>query len=384
MTDAVFAAAAFCGATLAVHLVSVVVAVVRCRPAALTTAPDGLPPVTIVRPVCGLENFIEETLRSGFKLEHPQYELILCVAHADDAVVPLVRRLIAEHPHVDARLLVGDERVSRNPKLNNCVKGWNAAAHRWIVLADSNVLMPPDYLQRLLSRWDAKTGLVCSPPVGMRPEGFWAGLECAFLNTHQARWQYTADTLGHGFAQGKTMLWRRADLEAAGGIRVLGEDAAEDAASTKVIRASGLKVRLVDAPFPQPLGQRRLSDVWRRQSRWARLRRVCFPSVFLPELLCGAVFPTIALAFVALALDWPVVVSLAALLILWYGAEMVLARAAGWPLDAFYPLHAIMRDLMLPVLWADGWLGSNFEWRGNPMSIDESGDESGVENSRAA
>jgi ceramide glucosyltransferase len=379
MTDAVLAAAAFCGATLLAHLVSILIAIVRCRPARPLPAADGLPPVSIVRPVCGLENFIEETLRSGFELDHPHYELILCAAHADDPVVPLVRRLIANHPHVDARLMVGDERVSRNPKLNNCVKGWNAATHRWIVLADSNVLMPRDYLQRLLGRWDAATGLVCSPPVGVRPLGFWAQLECAFLNTHQARWQYAADTLGQGFAQGKTMLWRRADLEAAGGIRILGEDAAEDAASTKVVRAAGLKVRLVDAPFPQPLGRRRLFDVWRRQSRWARLRRVCFPSVYLPELLCGALFPALALAFVATALDVPVVASLALLLAVWYGAEMALARAARWPLDAFYPIHALLRDLMLPVLWADGWLGSNFEWRGNPMSVDERA----VENSRA-
>lgn len=377
MTTAVFAAAAFCGFTVVIHLVGIVVAVVRCRPRAAMPAPPGVPPVSIVRPVCGLENFLDETLRSAFELDYPTYQLILCVAHGDDPVVPLVRRLIAGHPHVDARLLVGDERVSRNPKLNNCVKGWNAAAHSWIVLADSNVLMPPDYLQRLLARWDDATGLVCSPPVGVRPHGFWAGLECAFLNTHQARWQYAADTLGLGFAQGKTMLWRRSDLEAAGGIRVLGEDAAEDAASTKVVRAAGLVVRLVDAPFPQPLGRRRLSDVWRRQSRWARLRRVCFPLVFLPEVLCGALFPAAAFAVVAAALDWPVAASVAAFLSAWYGAEMALAAAARWPLDGWYPVYALTRDLMLPVLWADGWLGSDFEWRGTAMRIDERAAENG-------
>jgi ceramide glucosyltransferase len=380
MTAVVLAAAAFCGSTLVTQLVSIIIAIARCRPATPMAAASGAPAVSIVRPVCGLENFIAETLRSGFELDYPHYELVLCVAHGDDPVVPLVQKLIADHPHVDARLLVGDERGSRNPKLNNCVKGWNAAAGRWIVLADSNVMMPKDYLQRLLARWDAECGLVCSPPVGVRPRGFWAGLECAFLNTHQARWQYTADTLGQGFAQGKTMLWRRADLEAAGGIRVLGDDAAEDAASTKVVRAMGLKVRLVDAPFPQPLGERRLFDVWRRQSRWARLRRVCFPAVFLPELLCGALWPALALAFVANAVDLPVLASVTALLAVWYGAEMALARAAHWPLDAFYPLQALLRDLMLPVLWADGWLGSDFEWRGNAMSVDERA----VGNSRAA
>ena len=68
------------------------------------------------------------------------------------------------------------------------------------------------------------------------PRGFWAELECAFLNTYQARWQYAADSLGHGFAQGKTMLVRRRDLAQAGGIQALAEEIAEDAAATKLVR----------------------------------------------------------------------------------------------------------------------------------------------------
>ena len=89
------------------------------------------------------------------------------------------------------------------------------------MFADSNVLMPRDYIQRLFASWRADTGLVASPPAGCRPEGIWAELECAFLNTYQARWQYLIDSLGRGFAQGKTMLWRRTDLEGAGGIEAL-------------------------------------------------------------------------------------------------------------------------------------------------------------------
>src|ERR1700720_1583589 len=121
--------------------------------------------------------------------------------------------------------------------------------------------MPPDYVQRLLAAWKSDTGLVCSPPVGCRPIGFWAGLECAFLNTYQVRAQYFADTRGFGFAQGKTMLWRRADLEGAGGIVALGAEIAEDAASTKIVRAAGLRVRLTDGPFGQPLGRRSMKEV---------------------------------------------------------------------------------------------------------------------------
>jgi ceramide glucosyltransferase len=291
------------------------------------------------------------------------------VASGDDPVVPLVIRLIEAYPGVPARLIIGDEQISNNPKLNNCVKGWHAAAHDWIVLADSNVLMPRDFLQRLLAQWRENTGLVCSPPLGGRPLNFWAHLECAFLNTYQARWQYLADTIGFGFAHGKTMLWRREILERGGGIRALASELAEDAASTKVVRTQGLRVRLADAPFEQPLGRRTANEVWRRQSRWARLRRSSFPLFFLPELLTGASFPLIAAGYVAATLDWPVAPAVLGFATLWYGTESVLARIAGWQAAPVDTVCAILRDLLLPVLWLDGLLGTDFEWRGTQMSV---------------
>ncbi|MBP0574580.1 hypothetical protein J8J27_28125, partial [Mycobacterium tuberculosis] len=88
---------------------------------------------------------------------------IFCVAKASDPAIPLVEKLIAAHPRQSVRLLVGDDPISINPKLNNVLKGWRAASSEWIVMADSNVAMPPDYVQRLLGRWDTETGMVCSP-----------------------------------------------------------------------------------------------------------------------------------------------------------------------------------------------------------------------------
>ena len=219
------------------------------------------------------EKHIEDTLRSAFELDYPRYEIIFCAAATNDSALPLVRRLIADHPHVPARLLIGNDAISENPKLNNVCKGWSAAAHDRIVMADSNVLMPRDYIERLLAAWRPDTGVVSSPPVGCRPHGFWAELECAFLNTYQARWQYVADSIGLGFAQGKSMLYRKHLIEQAGGLRALAAEPAEDAATTKVVRGAGLRVRLVDAPFEQPLGHRGAREVWARQLRWARLRQ---------------------------------------------------------------------------------------------------------------
>ncbi len=135
---------------------------------------------------------------------------------------------------------------------------------------------------------------------------------------------------------------------------MLAAEAAEDAASTKIVRASGRRVRLVDAPFRQPLGERRRADVWDRQVRWARLRRDSFPLFYCLEATSGAVLPLMAAVFVAIATGHSVIAAAAAFLVLWYGAEMLLAAVSGWHLPLLYPLHAMVRDAMLPVLVVRG------------------------------
>ncbi len=365
--DGAALALALCALLALVHLASLVVAGWRIgRPAGSPTFPAGAP-VSLVRPVCGLETFSEETLARGFALDYPAYEILFCVAEASDPVLPLVRRLIAAHPQVPARILVGDERISDNPKLNNCVRGWEAARHAWIVIADSNVLMPPDYLQRLQAAWRDDTGLVCSTPVGARPEGIWAEVECAFLNTLQARWQYAGEAMGLGFAQGKSMLWHRPFLEAQGGIRALAAEIAEDAAATKLVRAAGRRVHLVSAPFEQPLGRRKASEVWARQIRWARLRRVTFPLFFAPEIASGTLLPFLLAGF--WAGTGPAAAALAVLAALGYAAEFSLAARAGWYRAPRLLLAFVMRDALIPLVWCAAWTHRAVVWRGNAMDI---------------
>ncbi|HYA72483.1 MAG TPA: glycosyltransferase, partial [Roseiarcus sp.] len=160
-------------AGLALQTFSAGLAAFRCRrDAARRPAPAEAPPVSLVQPLCGVEAFSRETLASIFALDYPDYEILFCLADPADPIAPLVRRTIAANPNIPARLLIGDERVSGNPKLNNVVKGWKAASRPWVIIADSNVLMPRDYIQRLMARWRADTGIVCAPPIGARPGSF--------------------------------------------------------------------------------------------------------------------------------------------------------------------------------------------------------------------
>jgi len=363
-------AGAFALVALLVHLLTSLSASRRCRvPHHRVPAFTHGPSVTIIRPLCGMDAYEELTLRSTFELEYAEYEVLFCCASADDPVVALVQRLIADYPLVQARLLIGDERMSQNPKLNNVAKGWRAAKHEWIVLADSNVLMPPRYLQRLLATWRHDTGLVCAPPIGSHPDTIWAEFECAFLNTYQARWQYADDTLGMRFAQGKSMLWRRSSLDAMGGIRALASEPAEDAAATKVVRASGLRVRLPDGAFPQPLGFRSARQVWARQIRWARLRRATFPGFFALEIVSGLLAPLLALIPVATAFDFDFVPLAAAYAALWFAAEAWLAAVVGWPFSWRAPFMCLLRELLLPALWVQAWFGNSLSWRGNELTL---------------
>ncbi|MCZ7455075.1 ceramide glucosyltransferase [Rhizobium rhizogenes] len=327
------------------------------------------PPVSIVVPLRGVENFTSLTLLRAFELDWPDYELLFCVADEFDPVIDEVRRTSAAFPAIPAQVLLGDDRISANPKLNNCVKGWRAARHEWVILADSNVLMPKSYIATMMSAWRPDSGLVCSPPLGSRPAGFWSHVECAFLNGSQGRWQYAAEAIGIGFAQGKSMLWNKHFLEDHGGIRALAAEIAEDAASTKLVRNAGRRVHLVSPPFEQPLGQRHPSEIWSRQTRWARLRRVTFPQYFAPEILTGALPPLLLALTAATMMDMNLAITAFAVLAIMYVPELLLAALNGWPLSLHTLPAMIARDMIMPVVWARSWIGSAVAWRGNVMTI---------------
>jgi len=320
--------------------------------------------IALIRPLCGLNAFEEETLRSSFNQDYPDYEIVFCVASRFDPVIPLVEKLIAEYPHQRARLLTGDDKISANPKVNNLHKAWENTTADVVAMADSNLLLPPDYLRSLANTFDEKTGLVSSPATGILPGNLWGSVEAAMLNTYQARWQFLSDFLGNGFAQGKTLCWRREVLDNGGGLAALGGELAEDVASTKLVRRAGLKVRLPAQPFAQPIGHRSLDAVWSRQLRWARIRRDGFLGLFIPEIFMGFLPALATVTWLTASGDLPLIAP-AVLFVLWFGAEWALAKALGWPHQMRDILAMCLRDILLPALWIGCWAGRGFSWRGN-------------------
>jgi ceramide glucosyltransferase len=170
-----------------------------------------------------------------------------------------------------------------------------------------------------------------------------------------------------GFAQGKNLFTTRDLVEGSGGLATLGRDLAEDVACTKMVRAAGLRVRLVARPFAQPIGRRTFGAVWGRQLRWSRVRWQGFPGLFLIEPLSGPALPLLALVVAAVWGGEPLAVPLL-FAALWYGAEALMLRCMGWPCGLRDWLAMVLRDAMLPVLWAATFAARGFVWRGTAMA----------------
>jgi ceramide glucosyltransferase len=146
MSVALHICIAFAAISLLVHFLSHALALKRLRNDALIQPrlPDGS--VSLVRPLCGMEAFSKETLIACFRLSYPHHEILFCVEQSCDPIIPLVQEMMNAHPHIHARLLIGKDRVSDNPKYNYMREGYLAARGDFVAFADSNRLILEDNL----------------------------------------------------------------------------------------------------------------------------------------------------------------------------------------------------------------------------------------------
>ena len=198
------------------------------------------------------------TLGSAFQLTYPRYEILLLRRvgeRSDRAPRAAPDRRASACSGAAARRRRTHQHQSEAEQHRERM---GAATPRWIVMADSNVLMPPDYLERLLDTGTGYGPHCHRQPIGCAPGNVWAELECAFLNTYQARWQLAADARpGLCTRQDDAVAPRDpgsrgrhsgARLEAGRGCRL------SPSSCASLVCACAADT----SPFPQPLGHRTL------------------------------------------------------------------------------------------------------------------------------
>jgi ceramide glucosyltransferase len=330
--------------------------------------PSALPPVSILKPLRGADPGLEANLESSFRLDYPAFEIVLGAADADDAALGIARRVAARHPHVKSQIVADARRVGLNPKVDNLANLLRRARHDLVVVSDSNVAVPRDYLRDLVGRHaQPGVGLVTSVFRGVPGRGLGARLEALQIDAFVAGGIAIAAATGRVCVVGKSMLFARRDLGRIGGLRFLGRYLAEDQVCGEEMTRKGLRVVVASRVIENRLGDLRVGDAVSRHLRWARIRRAVNPAAFAAEiLLCPVALATIG----ALAWRTPAAFGLlgaaAALKIVLDGAAVA---GLGGRTGAWLPVVSVVRDLGTAALWPVAWFGSTVRWRGNVLRV---------------
>ncbi len=330
---------------------------------------DWTPPVTIFKPLKGLDEGLEDNLRSFFRLDYPTFQLLFCVADGDDPAIPLVRRLLAEFPSHDARLVVGCPRFGLNPKVESLAALGRHRKHDTILISDSNVRVRPSYLRETACYLaDPHVGLVTNLFAGVDEEHSGAALENLQLNGIVAGGVAMASVLGITCVVGKSMLMPVRVLEAIGGFASVRNLLAEDQAIGIRVRKAGYSIRLSHHVVENVNRHRSFRWFLNRHSRWFKIRRRLAPSTFAME-------PLFNLAVVGLvwALSGETGVAWGGLVVL-VGLGMVRDAFQARRLRGRFPRlrHLALspiKDLFLLPVWFDALINRRIHWRGHQFLI---------------
>jgi ceramide glucosyltransferase len=320
----------------------------------------GRPPVSVILPIKNLDPGFEPAQASIFDQDYSQYEILISAAEVESSALDVAQRIAAAHPSRPCRFIHSDCRAAVSPKLNNLMKPLAEARHDIVMTKDSNITLDPEALTAFLQNLAPEVGLVVGVPVAVRPESFAATIEASLLNAH-ARLLLSASTLGFGFGVGKVMVFRRSDLDRAGGFEAMSGNLAEDTAMSTEFARLGLKTAFAHRTVAQEIGARTLTHVYHRQARWSVIRRANELSYPL-EPLASPLPAAFAAALAAPLAVYPAIDAFCLTLAGWFCAETAFAAAKGWEISIWSPLAFLGREVLALAAWLRGWTTHQVVW----------------------
>jgi ceramide glucosyltransferase len=332
-------------------------------------------PITILKPMHGLEFELEENLRTFCRQDYPEYQVVLGVLDPDDPALPVLRRVAADcGDHVT--VVTGDGVVRhRNPKIATLAPMLPHAQHALLVVADSDMRVGPDYLDAIAASFDdpqvgAATCIYRGEAAG---EGLASALGAMAITEQFAPSALVARTLEPmTYCFGGTMAVRRAVLDEIGGLDALGTQLADDAALGRFAAERGHRVALAQYVAATVVDEPDLPALVAHELRWARTIRSVRPRSYAGLILT---YPLpLALLYLAPARNRRFALGIVALaagvrIALHLAAHRVLA-APRRPSLALVPL----RDVISVAVWVLGLRGDDVRWRGRELRIAADGD----------
>ena len=326
--------------------------------------------VSILKPLKGLDDGLFDNLESFCNLEYPQYELIFALQNQNDPAHKVVRKIKEKYPSRDITIVVEHCNEGLNPKVNNLIPAYKRAKFDLILISDSNVRVAKDYLAEISRHMDdPSVGLVSNMIRGVSGRSLGAVMENLHLNSFIVG---SVTFLDKYFKMpcvvGKSMLMRKAELEAIGGFRSVKDFLAEDYIIGERIHRRGKRVVLSSHLINNVNEYGGVKRFINRHTRWGKLRWQIGGAKYCSELAANAVFMSFML-LVILPLSKASLMLAAAVSSLKIVHDFYIGKKIRAEMNPLFYLLSPAKDLIIGCVWFVPILSNTVAWRGNRYII---------------
>ena len=343
----------------------------------LTTSTEFHPAVTILKPVYGLDPEMAKNLRSFCQQDYPNYQIIFGLHNNNDPAIPIIEKIIKEFKDIDVSFIVNSQLHGANHKVSNLINMTPTAKHDYLLIADSDMRVPNNYLSNVMSPFSDETvGAVTCLYSGSAKGKIASSLNAMFIN----EWFLPSVLISKilqpiKYCLGATMIVRRNLLDEIGGFKALSNYLADDYMLGKLITDLGYKIHLSDFIVENITEEASIKDLITHELRWARtLRRVeplGYAFTFLTDTL---VISSITALIVYLSTNnflWALLLillaSIARIVLHLRTKKITGSKSAGsiWLIP--------LRDTLSFCIRVTSFTGNSIQWRNNSFNVDQAG-----------
>lgn len=357
------------------HAICIYSAAAFFRPKNKTLNTSFTPPVTILKPVRGVDDHAYDCWVSCCKQDYPSYEIIFTLRDQDDPAIPLIKQLQKDYPERQIKLVISSNTIGVSAKVSNLNNSLPNASHEILVISDSDIYVPVNYLRTVIAPFvNEKVGVVTCLYRAIGSTSLAALLETIGITGEFVLGVLVARKLeGVKFALGSTIATRKKVLSEIGGFAAIADYLSDDFLIGNLAASKGYEVYISECIVETIVPDYKFEDFIKHQLRWARGTRASRPAGYvgmlftfttaLALLLIGCFHTSIiawVIAFFALAVRFT-----AALLIggIWMGDQR---------LKRYFYLLPI-RDLISFLIWLASFVGNTVYWRGDRFRLEVGG-----------
>jgi ceramide glucosyltransferase len=353
-------------APLGYYVTAIIAAIRFFRRERAKQLPAFTPPVSLLKPVRGVDFGTYENFASFCMQNYPEYEILFCVNEMSDASVPVIQKVMKDCPARRIRILANAPPIGANRKINNLALLTREANYEILLQTDGDVRVGPNYIRELVAPFvDPAVGVASCFYRAIAQNSFWAELEAVgtasdfFAGALVAEWK-EGITFALGASVGTTKTW----LAKIAGYEAIANLLADDYELGNRVHQAGGKVLLCREPVWTMYPAQGVKGFWDHQVRWARTVRLCRPASFigllfthgLPwALLAAAVAPSASIA-AAYLLAYVVLRSIMAWVVGIWGIHDDVLRRRFWLIP--------VRDLLNFAVWLAGFASNRVTWGG--------------------